>query len=132
MLRRLRPLAFVLAAALAMCSFNCLGHSAQGASLLVDSYKAAETGRDLPLKGNLLHCHNESGCICRGAVFVAPVVVQTIDLAVWDYLPAALDNRLAALELVPAAPPAAALDSLIFCPQLSGRILRALLASLLI
>jgi hypothetical protein len=130
MLPRTRFLTLAFAACVAVCPLECIAHSAQGAGVLVESFRLAAAGQNIPLKGDLLHCPNESGCMCRGAVLVVPVVAPALDLSAWDFLalPPTFNVAVADRALPELAPPNESSRS---CAPNSGKILRTLIGSFL-
>jgi hypothetical protein len=74
------------------------------------------------------HCHDESGCICKGATFAEPVTVAAPDdcVALLPLLDQATADTLHSDSL------RVALNHLAAPPPLSGKALRAYLGSLVI
>jgi hypothetical protein len=93
---------------------------------------SAAGGEPLPIGGPPEDCGNESGCICRGAT-----LANGIDLALFVPLQVDLliaDTAAAQFGIVPVefTIGSGLYDDLCSPPQLSGRILRAHLSSLVI
>src|ERR1700679_2314588 len=128
MFPRTRILTLVFAACVAICPLECIAHSARGAGVLVESFRLAAAGQNIPLKGDLLHCPNESGCMCRGAVLVVPVVAPTLDLSAWDFLalPPSFNRAVVDRALPELAPPNVSCRP---CAPNSGKILRTWIGS---
>jgi hypothetical protein len=124
---RRRVVVVALAALVVVANLNCLVSAMraceQMAAPLVISARRAATG----LPGG---CENESGCICRGATlvetqdgrFLAPTFSQWMTLG-------EVDSALVCLGTVAIAPADVGFAA---PPPVSGRPLRALLASLVI
>lgn len=130
-MRRASIIAVGLAGILS-CHFHCVVHGATGARLLGAALTAAEQGEPVPVNGETPRTENESGCICKGAVLTGVAVVPALDLAGWHaelslpLAPAAVSDPMAALApLLASHPPDAP-------ARISGRILRAWIASLVI
>jgi hypothetical protein len=129
------PIVMLVALGVLCCPFNCLYHQAVSAEYFL-SESTSELGEN-----TLAASHgepngavqpiapprqeDESGCICRGAIFVEPPSVVPLDLALWYPL---LENNIA-------LPPMGELDApgdflatggLCWRPPISGRALRAL------
>ncbi len=130
MFQRTRFLTLVFAVSVATTHFNCIAHSAQGAGALAESFRLAAAGQNIPMQGDLLHCPNESGCICRGAVLTLAVVAPALDLGVWDFscLPPSVGRTVVDRALSELALPNDACRSR---TPISGKILRTLIGSLL-
>jgi len=130
MLPRTRFLTLVFASCVAICPLECIAHSAQGAAQLIESFRLAAAGQDIPMQGDLLRCPNESGCMCRGAVLMVPVVAPALDLSAWDFLslPPSLDGAVMEHVLPNLVQSNAPCRS---CAPKSGRILRTLIGSFL-
>ncbi len=98
--------------------------------MLIESYRLAAAGQNIPMQGDLLHCPNESGCICRGAVLTVAAVAPALDLSAWDFL--SLPPMVNTAVVDPALPELAAPDdSCRSCAPYSGMMLRTLISSFL-
>ncbi|HTN77824.1 MAG TPA: hypothetical protein VL096_21345 [Pirellulaceae bacterium] len=75
------------------------------------------------------HCHNEFGCICKGATLIENVTPDEVSLAFEQCLP--IDAQLSSLHAPTSLTPSMA-GELAPPPTLSGRMLRALYASFVI
>ncbi len=112
--------------------FHCLGTTAQAAGLtaqLIERVIREGAPRDL---GSIPKCENETGCICRGAIFIASPAIDSVHMTACQW-PAAFRA-----ELFPTADIAmrganfASLGREHFVQLMSGRALRAWLAVFLI
>jgi hypothetical protein len=127
---RKRSLPLLFAVCVAVCPLECFAHSAQGARILVESFRLAAAGLDIPLQGDLLRCPNESGCMCRGAVVTVIVAAPALDFSAWDFLALPpLGNASVVDRAVP--DPVPPNDRFRTCAPKSGKILRTLLGSFL-
>jgi hypothetical protein len=125
---RRRLLTVVLAALVTYAPLNCLVSAVWGCEQMEAPLAVSSWPHFVP--GLFGGCENESGCICRGATLVVPEDGRSLAPVATDWLPAeTADSTLASLVEAAAFQPHAAYFA---PPPLSGRILRAHLASLLI
>lgn len=95
-----RPaIAATLIVAIVVAYGHCLAHGAQSVAFVASAVH--ERGQAAPLSPHDPACENESGCICRGVVFVAPVDFDQVqrDAQQLGDLIALLDERTLAGEL---------------------------------
>lgn len=121
-----------LHAALALLVVVSMGHCAWewqavlGQKVAAAAYRARSQSLPiLPDRG----CHNETGCMCRGATQVAAVDVAHFAASASGWLPVIASAFASWSELPARIQPAASLDA---PPSVYGRQLRARLASLVI
>lgn len=129
---RFRILPVLMALGVTFNHFHCIGTSVEAASAVIEQVRRAETNGASQDLGSIPKCENETGCICQGAVFIAPAPFDLIDLNAcqWnaEVLPAAVETS-SPLELCISR---AALERRHFAPPISSRALRAWLGSFLI
>src|SRR5580765_2004502 len=78
-----RYLPIIAAIAVTLCRFNCLITSAKAAGFQYRAAQAAAAGLNNLSPEAPPKCMNESGCICRGAIFIAAPQVDALDLTTW-------------------------------------------------
>jgi hypothetical protein len=129
------PIVMLIALGVLCCPFNCLYHQALSANYFLGesasvsaegSLVASEVEQDGLLQPIAPpRQEDESGCICRGAIFVEPPSVVPLDLALWFPL---LENCIALSPVVELDAPGDFLAAGRLCwrPPISGRALRAL------
>ena len=97
----LRVIAILAAVSVTTCHFNCVRDKAMRFSYLASLSQSLAKGKDLALPPDP-RCHNESGCICQGAVFVAAHHFAPLNLDVWS----AVRPPLASCALIEPSEPA--------------------------
>ncbi|HWA99325.1 MAG TPA: hypothetical protein VG713_12570 [Pirellulales bacterium] len=124
-----RLLPIVVGAVVTFNHFHCVCYHAIAAGEWQAAVRASLSGIDGIDQGPVPRCKNESGCICQGAVFVAAPQVAALDLTAWN---AIVEAPVSATRIVATAQRASLDDLWHHGVPISGRILRAHLASLLI
>jgi hypothetical protein len=121
-----------LNAGLALLVVTAMGHCAwDGQAVVRQTVEAARfraSHEPLPLRGGT-GCHNDSGCICRGATQVVAVDVTHWISAACGWLPSAVADMGLLTEVGASMSSVASTES---PSRISGREMRALYASLLI
>ncbi|HXT57528.1 MAG TPA: hypothetical protein VN699_02790 [Pirellulales bacterium] len=129
---RFRLFPVLMALGVTFNHFHCIGTSARAAGEVKKQALRAQLDGGTQDFASLPKCENETGCICRGAIFIAPPSGDLADLATFQWLP---EPRPAIFEAAAPAPNnlgAALLERRHRIAPISGRALRALLGSFLI
>ncbi|HVX59752.1 MAG TPA: hypothetical protein VHC19_04095 [Pirellulales bacterium] len=130
---RFRLLAVCMALAVTFNHFHCVGTSALALGVAAELGQRARLDATAPADmGAIPECENETGCICQGAIFVSAPAVDVLNLAScqWIIEPCAeLVTQSGQPDLVAAF---ATLERENFARPISGRAMRAWLASFLI
>lgn len=130
-MRRFRLLPILMALGVTFNTFHCLGTAARAAGVVKEQVRRAQLDGSAQELGSIPKCENETGCICQGAIFIAPPSVDLADLATFQWLPE-LQPAIAAADLAPSGLNSALLERRHGIAPISGRALRALLGSFLI
>jgi hypothetical protein len=131
-MRRFRLLPILMALGVTFNTFHCLGTAARAAGVVKEQVRRAQLDGSTQELGSVPKCENETGCICQGAIFIAPPFADLADLASFQWLPEPQPAMALAADLAPSGPDCALLARRHFVPPISGRALRALLGSFLI
>lgn len=129
---RFRFLPLCVALAVTFTHFHCIVTSAKAAGVtarLIERVVYERAPRDL---GSIPQCENETGCICRGAIFIAVPAVDLVDVTAcqWLFEMTAPGNESFGAKLYEMD--FAVFERQNFASPVSGRTLRALLGSFLI
>lgn len=87
---RFRILPLLMALGVTFNHFHCLATDIEAAAYVVQQVQHAlahDSARDL---GSIPQCENETGCICQGAIFIAPPACDLADLTVCQWVGKAL------------------------------------------
>jgi hypothetical protein len=127
---RLLPLCMLLA--VTFNHFHCLGTTAQAAGVtarLIERVIREGAPRDF---GSIPRCENETGCICRGAIFIAPPSIDSVHTTACQWPAESHAELFATADFAMRGANFASLDREHFAQPISGRALRAWLAVYLI
>jgi hypothetical protein len=131
-MRRYRLLPILMALGVTFNTFHCLGTAARAAGVVKEQVRRAQLDGSTQELGSIPKCENETGCICQGAIFIAPPSADLADLATFQWLPEPQPANAVAADLAPNGLNSALLERRHVVGPISGRALRALLGSLLI
>ncbi|HEX4129599.1 MAG TPA: hypothetical protein VHZ24_06120 [Pirellulales bacterium] len=127
MIRRLLPIVFI--AAISFNHFHCVCYAAVAAAQMLAAIRLTVAEGERLDQGPVAPCNNESGCICKGAVLIAAVPFDVVDAAVWQAVPATHTLLQPSPGMMLSSPADERCHDVV---PISGRILRAYLASLVI
>lgn len=83
---RFRILPLLMALGVTFNHFHCLATDVAAAAAVVEQVRRAQADGSAQDLGSIPKCENESGCICQGAVFVAPPDCDLADLTVCQWV----------------------------------------------
>ena len=129
---KFRILPVLMALGVTFNHFHCIGTAVEAASAVIEQVRRAEVNGASQDLGSIPKCENETGCICQGAIFIAPAPFDLIDLSAcpWNAdVPPTPAETCPRLELHISR---AALEQCHIAPPISGGALRAWLGSFLI
>ena len=129
---KFRLLPILMALGVTFNHFHCIGTSLEAAAVERHEVQRAMidgASRDF---GPIQSCENETGCICRGAIFIAAPAADLADLSVCQWCGEAQPAAIAAPAPLESCVSRAALERRHFVWPISSRALRAWLGSLLI
>jgi hypothetical protein len=127
---KFRVLPILMALGVTFNHFHCIGTSVKAAAVVIEQVRRAEIDDAARDMGSIPKCENETGCICQGAIFIAPAPYDLIDLSACDWN---ADFEAVVLESpMPTCLKDAAIQRRHFAPPISSRALRAWISSFLI
>lgn len=129
---KFRVLPLVMALGVTFNHFHCIGTSVEAAAAVIQEVRRAEIDGSSQDLGSMPKCENETGCICHGAIFIAPPPYDLLDLTTSQWFPEVQPCIVEALAPAPKYVSTAALERRHFVAPISCRALRAWLGSFLI
>lgn len=113
--------------------FHCVGTSALALGVAAELGQRARLDATVPADmGAIPECENETGCICQGAIFISAPAVDSVDLASCQWLVEPTAELVAKLDGPSVVAAFASVERQKFARPISGRAMRAWLASFLI
>ncbi|HUY87729.1 MAG TPA: hypothetical protein VMV10_03245 [Pirellulales bacterium] len=129
---RFRILPLLMALGVTFNHFHCIGTSVQAAAFVMQEVRRAQVDGPSQDLGSVPKCENETGCICQGAIFIAPPPYDLVDLTACQWTdeaqPAIVETLLPLQKCVSNA----ALERRHFAPSLTKGAMRAWLGRFLI
>jgi len=129
---KFRILPVLMALGVTFNHFHCIGTSVEAASAVIEQVRRAETNGASQDLGSIPKCENETGCICQGAIFIAPAPFDLIDLSACPWNAEIQPGAVEAPQRLELHVSRAARERRHIAPPISGGALRAWLGSFLI
>jgi hypothetical protein len=129
---KFRLLPVLMALGVTFNHFHCIGTSVEAASAVIEQVRRAEANGASQDLGSIPTCENETGCICQGAIFIAPAPYDLIDLNAHQWNAEIQPADFETSSPLETSVRRAALERRHIAPRISGGALRAWLGSFLI